>query len=257
MNDERFLKDWLRDTTDTRADPNAAADKVVAQTPDTPQRRRWLPWPPARHPKHHDPSTTRRTRLMFSPINAILAGALSLTLGAALLISQPLGRQENGVPGAAAGPVAAPAIFFGTFGMDVGRPVSLESAADGVHDDGWSFNYDGGFEGSGWTTSDSRMSGKLDWISNEETAPDGGVAGDISTTLMRIRNDEGSWTGLATWVSHDESGRSVYSAWLTGAGAYEGLNAYVTMVDFQEILGFITPEGRPPAPAGFPMDLAD
>ena len=63
---------------------------------------------------------------------------------------------------------------------------------------------------------------------------------------MRIRNDGGSWTGLASWVSHQDSGRSVYSAWLTGAGAY-----------VQEILGFIAPVGRPPAPEGFPMDLAD
>lgn len=194
---------------------------------------------------------------MLSPTNAILAVALSLTLAAALLVAEPLGLRERAAPGADAGPDTAPALFYGMFGMEVGIPVSLDSAREGVHDDGWSFTYDGGFEGSGWTTSDPRMSGKLDWITNEETSPDGEVGGDIATTLMRIRNDEGSWTGVASWVSHQDSGRTVYSGWLTGAGAYEGLTAYVAMVDWREILGFIAPEGRPPAPEAFPMDLAD
>ena len=35
MNDERFLKDWLRDTTDDIPDAQASADRVLARVPET------------------------------------------------------------------------------------------------------------------------------------------------------------------------------------------------------------------------------
>ena len=53
--------------------------------------------------------------------------------------------------------------------------------------------------------------------------------GSIGTVLVRIANNEGSWSGATTWVSVDDPNWEVLSGWLTGAGAYEGLMAYVTM----------------------------
>ncbi len=102
MNDERFLKDWLRETTSDAADPQASADRVLARVPEIRQRSRWYPWLPGRRRREDDTPTgpQGRTRLMFSPVKAITAGALVLALSAAFLIGQPLDRSGDGVPGA-------------------------------------------------------------------------------------------------------------------------------------------------------------
>ena len=93
MNDERFLKDWLRDTTDSTADANAAADEVVARLPEVPQRRRWLPWPPARRPKSDEPHG--RTRLMFSPVTAVALGAIALVGSAGIYMAQSTSEEAG------------------------------------------------------------------------------------------------------------------------------------------------------------------
>ena len=41
MNDERFLKDWLRDTTSDTPDPQASAERVMTHVPRVRQRNRW------------------------------------------------------------------------------------------------------------------------------------------------------------------------------------------------------------------------
>ena len=44
MNDERFLKDWLQDTTGDTPDAQASADRVLARVPGIRQRTRRWPW---------------------------------------------------------------------------------------------------------------------------------------------------------------------------------------------------------------------
>ena len=78
---------------------------------------------------------------------------------------------------------------------------------------------------------------------------------------MRISNDEGSWSGAPTWVNVDEpsgiqSGTEIMSGWLTGAGAYDGLTAYMAIdTDTWKVMGYVTASGPPPAPEGFPSDM--
>ena len=87
MNDERFLKDWLQDTTSSTTDPGIEADKVVAHITEIPQRRRWLPWPPARRLRNEHAPTIRRNPFMFSPTQALAAVALAVAVGGTLLLS--------------------------------------------------------------------------------------------------------------------------------------------------------------------------
>ena len=106
MNDERFLKDWLQDTTDPSSDPQAAADKVMADVPKTKQRSRWWPLLPGRRRTADDGSpsgSTRRTTFMLSPVKAITAGVLVFAFGGALLIAQPVGHEGDVAPAATTG----------------------------------------------------------------------------------------------------------------------------------------------------------
>ena len=68
------------------------------------------------------------------------------------------------------GPTAVPPALFYGFMSPTGAEASLDSATSGVRDDGSSFAYGTGYEGSLWTTSDPRMTGRFDWLFNEENS---------------------------------------------------------------------------------------
>ena len=130
MNDERFLKDWLRDTTDDTPDAQASADRLLARVPEIRQRSRWWPWLPGRRRPHDETpsSLSGRTRSMLSPVKAITASALIFALGGVLLIAQPF-DQEGSVPGAEQAtdypdPVYVTAYYTGGGGNDGEDPPS-------------------------------------------------------------------------------------------------------------------------------------
>ena len=77
-------------------DDLAVFDAVIAAT----ESPKWRFWPRAMPSAHGDnPTVTGRTYTMFSPVKAIIAGAIA-ALGSLLLVAQPLDEQEVGVPGA-------------------------------------------------------------------------------------------------------------------------------------------------------------
>ncbi len=261
MNDERFLKDWLRDTTDERSDAHAAAEHIVARLPRTRQRSRWWPLLPRRRRSPSEDRTTNlegRTRLMLSPTKAIAAGALVFLTGGLLLVAAPIGTEPAGVPGAQVSADTPPSLFHGRV-LPAWTEVTLESAVAGTRDDGSTFEYGSGWVGSSLTTNDPRMGGRLDWMWNGDEPPvadpPAELTGGIGTVLVRVANDGGTWTGSTTWMSLDDPDWESLSGWLTGAGGYEGLMAYVAMdANDYEVMGYITPYGPPPVPEGFPRD---
>lgn len=258
MNDERFLKDWLRHTSTTDADSQSAADKVMASVPETGQRSRWWPLLPPRRPTASNAEPARdikgRTRFMLSP-STLTGGALVVALGGLFLIVMPAAEPRR-APGAQTIDDAAPSLFLGQLSprWSEGR---LESATTGRRDDGSSFDYGTGYEGSPMVTDDPRFTGRFDWIWNHENPAPGetDLVGGIATVLVRVVNDDGSWTGTTTFMSLDYPDWETLSGWLVGEGAYEGLMAYMAMdSNDYKVMGYITPYGPPPVPEGFPSD---
>ncbi len=221
MNDERFLKDWLQDTTDSSTDPNAMADKAVARVPGTPQRRRWLPWLPTRRSKSGDPSINGRTRSMFSPMQAVTAGALTLVVSGALLVASSLSdKPAPGPPGAS---TEAPAMtpFSGSLGCGTAVPADHTV---------WEFR-DPDF-------TDPRLDGRhLSHLAGfEEGDPDVDGVGAYSG-LWEVVTDDGAWVGEYATFRTPPMGYSTITVQLRGEGSNEGLTA-IMEGDFADRCGW-------------------
>jgi hypothetical protein len=205
---------------------------------------------------------------MFSPAKAITAGALVLGIGGLLLIAQPFEQRGSSAPGAASDdPAMTPSFFSGTTGEEWFPMEGATSTrrADGVFDN----------TGEGytvvWDANDPRISGTASMIMNETDYREGGTVapngerGTIRTLNLRIVNDEGSWEGplqFVVWdaivdvrdgelvLTEDGEGYSNSAGWLAGAGAYEGLSAYVVWPapGGGHFRGHITAEGPPSIP---------
>lgn len=254
------IRSWMKEGVQLN---DAGIHRVLARLPDTPQRRhRWL-WPLDWHPfapgatrsagAHGVQATGRRpgpipattdgshivtgrTRLMFSPVKAIIAGALAFALGGAFLIAQPFGQQEGLAPGA--------------------EPASMEGARVAVAQDC------PGLEVSTvctWTSSDPRLTGTLTWEGDGAIElPEGDVsgAGDFVWLDATVEGPEGSWTGrLYINGSHIPL---VSLAVLSGSGAYEGWQYIANDVggngyhdDWSGVIyeGELPPFGPPAVPA--------
>jgi hypothetical protein len=250
MNDERFLKDWLRDTTDDTPDPQASADRVLARVPETRQRSRWWPWLPGRHRPHDDtpPSPHGRTRLMLSPVKAITAGALALALSAAFLVAQPTDRDS--APGAE--PAAEPPVrvevteALGLSGCEEppdGRPADF--VCEVLHE--WS---DPQLQGTSLTLENSS--------SIEVSDADGGVL-EVFNDIYNIETEDGVWRMRPQLRFEFEGSPEIQEGpwwWvLDGDGAYEGMSLLLIRDrrdDGNEPLhGFVVPTDQlPPAPEG-------
>jgi hypothetical protein len=232
MNDERFLKAWLRDTFDSPSDPHGAADKVVAHLPDTPQRRRWLLWPSIRRKRQDHDTTDRRTSLMISPLQAIAAGSLALALGAAFLITQPgvdPGVEvESGAEATGSGETTA---FEGTLPYGVSRQTAtsetLENAVIAYREQVWEIGTA--------TTSDPRFGGIVSNTWNWDDYP-GSDSPTAWTGGWHIENDEGGWHQRpVAQLEFPDGTYSTYTAVFDGVGAYQGLTA---LVEVKEDNGF-------------------
>lgn len=246
MNDERFLKDWLRDTTESTADPNAAADELVARISASPQRRRWLPWPAIRRGKTDDTPTNRRNRYMFSPIQTVAAVALALAAGGTmLLVAQDTAPAEI-APSAASGPVeAVPVVFDLDFfeQPSFGERVTLANGSTRT-------------EGAVWVNqimaaSDPRFEGTA--TSTETVDVHDGV--ELTISGWRIVNDEGAWQQVPKFgVSQNSAGHRpgpMGDFVFVGEDGYDGLIALVRgisrpLAEVDESTGLvIEPDGAP------------
>ena len=270
---DAVLRTWTPDAPAGHPDRSRVVGNVVRQLHSTRRRRRrrrwWLtaafrgtagapkdaqrhndPASPVPATNGHTPTVIGRTQSMFSPVKAIIAGAIVAALGGVMLISQPF-EQRGSVPGAATDdPVRAPSFFSGSVEMDTNTEPIMERRDDGV------------VVGTGeshtvsWDSNDPRISGtgtytlnKADYGEGATTLADTGDVGTILTGLLHIANDEGSWEGVLQHLYIPNDDWSNAAGWLSGTGAYEGLSAYVVWWDMTDgIHGHITAEGPPPAP---------
>lgn len=210
---------------------DAGIHRVLARLPDIPQRRhRWL-WPLDWRPFASDatrdagvhgvrmtdhrpgsmsdttdrlPTATGRTRLMFSPVKAIVGGALVFAIGGVFLIAQPFGQQGDSVP------AAAPVVEQ----TEAVRVTAAQACA-------WDFP-DGIQTGTCTiTASDPRLTGTA-IITQREIVNAAGGDNEIETYDEVLHGPEGTWTGRH-YVVFD---RGAYTAYplviLSGDGAYEG-----------------------------------
>jgi hypothetical protein len=228
MNDERFLKDWLKGSTDSSAGPDAAADKVVARLPEVKQRSRWWPLRPGRR---SSPETTARTRLMLNPVSAVVAGLLTIATSVAILVSVPLGQDTAVVPAAETETERVQLLgFTSTYRFDrqpnVGTTELLPNGVSRTTDSVWGF--------VPIEASDPRLNGTLTFTNNLHRYPPEELRPimewpEILMGAARIQTDEGAWQEVPQ-VSYNrdrQPGDTVDRAFV-GEGAYEGLIAVAT-----------------------------
>ena len=242
MNDERFLKDWLQDTNDSTADPKAVADKVVARAAETPQRRRWLPWPPTRHQRDDDRTPNGRTRFMLSPGKTFAALALALALGGTYLVALAPDT-PSGDTGSAEFADFVPVEFTGVFSPGPGLREGEMTTVDGRVTE----------RGTAWTPtiveiSDDRLDGRLIYAHDVDRYAESGLR--LFTVTYRIENADGAWQGSTLEVSDvmDDLVMDdlVGSVVLVGEGEYDGLYAGMEQTD-GNVRGYILPGPPPPA----------
>jgi hypothetical protein len=141
MNDDRLnamLGSFYKGTPLTPPDAERSLGRVMTRLPQTRQRGRW--WPlaiigrstvrpsgtsdtgsrPAPIPATNGPApiSTGRTRLMFSPLKAVLTGVLVFALGGVLFVAQRSERQGATLP-AAESPSASPGTTTPTVATNV------------------------------------------------------------------------------------------------------------------------------------------
>jgi hypothetical protein len=248
MNDERFLKDWLQDTSDTDSETQAAADKVMAVVPENGQRSRWWPLLPGRRRSYRDPSPNPqgRTSLMLSPVKLITGVALTFAIGGMFLVVQP---------------VPEPAEHTNDAELADGSPIEVTSelrhggCKDGVSE--W-----GGpvlrIRGSACTPlaewSDPRLNGTFTNMTNSDSYTQNGLL-DIQLYAWSIENEHGAWrerpriaVGFGE-ISVGKQGHPHVSI-MDGEGDYDGLTAVLIVNEDFNVgpRGYIIEGDIPPAP---------
>jgi hypothetical protein len=278
MNDEQRLEAWFSDREEAPDSVQRGVGRVMSEVPKTRQQGRWLLLPihrpkaqtptatdtaeyqpsPIPASNGHTPTVIGRTTSMLSPVKAITAGAIIFAIGGVMLIAQPFGQQIS-VPGAegdeATTEPTTPAVVTGNMmgqGDVAQEPTNTE--VDGV-------NQTRGlaFEGERLEMDDPRLTGTVSY----EINADGRTVGDTESALLsvhwRIENEEGSWSGScpSLFIAEQDADPStmdpyIFSCLYTGAGAYEGLNAFLVQENPAEppypVKGLIFEGDMPPMP---------
>jgi len=260
------LHDWLDETVGETPDPIEGTQQVMSQIEETPQAGRWLPFPLFRRKAHaattkyqpgpipvtnaHSPTVLGRTQSMFSPVNAIAAGALVFAIGGAFLIAQPFDQQGGSVPGAETEDVAAtwvtgtveraPSCSGSEIEADVGviRSRNVECSPQT------------------WTSSDPRLTGEVSRWWNEDTylTDEGSIT--VSMDAAYLRNEGGGWacsaSDLAKGVGSTSGEVTGTTHTCIGDGGYEGLSALLASEQglnySEEFVGLIFSGDFPPLP---------
>jgi hypothetical protein len=226
-----ILRSWLRQREVPAPDSMRTATRVVARLPRVRRRGRWwLPTLRRSHPPIHQegapqlpsqgratddfPTLTRRTRLMFSPVKAIVAGALVFALGGIFLVAQPFDRPQSAVPGAG---VTEPPVA-----VDVTQHCDNIFASPIV---------------CTWTASDPRLTGTLthEWVA-DVSPPEPDDLYSVGWADATLEGPEGDWTGRL-YVVWGAQPASTLFAFLSGDGAYEGWQYVGSAVDDGESPG--------------------
>ena len=288
MSDEQMqsvLDEWFEDTDPQPPDAHRTTTHVMARVPQTRQRGRWLPFrlfrPKAQTPtatdtteyqpspipatNGHTPTVIGRTTSMFSPVKAITAGAIVFAVGGAFLIAQPF-DQQGSVPGAevdeATTEPSTPAIVTGNM-VSWGEVVqeATETEVSGVRQ-----RRGLAFEGARFEMDDPRLTGDVSYVTNGDGRTVGDAEAVLFTVGWRIENDEGSWSGscpsfqvVERMADPSMADPLIYSCLYTGAGAYEGLSAYLQKELFAgelpyPVKGLIFEGDLPPTPEMSPAE---
>jgi hypothetical protein len=267
MNDEQLqplLEAWLRKRETPRPKVQAGVARVMANVPRTRQQRRWWPRPAIRPTTRtstatdtaenrlrpipasngHAPTLLWRTQTMFSPVNAIAAGAIIFVLGGVYLIAQPFDQQRQGVPGAETTDLAEPVPFTAVFGSGSGQgtPATCEQI------DGVNHCLDSRPSMVITEASDPRLSGTLTASISSVQYPDHPA---FVTVTYRIYNADGTWQGAGTTTRTHGEANPPLTVLLVGERAYEGLYAWMDATDWDVASGVIFPDPPPE-----PTDLA-
>ena len=212
---------------------------------------RWKFWSrPTPSAKGYPTPITGRSSVMFSPVKAIVAGALTLFVVGVLSIAQPFGQQGGTVPGAPAAspspvasvtPEASPALPSSA--RVTGTEVVSDIVSGPITTDDGIRQMRGLTATSTDTMDDPRVSGTGSIVGNYD------AYGDVGTQwgTYRLENADGAWEGTWRGVIWSRGGGTEHTWWLTGSGAYEGLTYYAYVNSSLRIEGIIFP-GETPAP---------
>jgi hypothetical protein len=208
---------------------------------------------------------------MFSPVKAIIGGALVLALSAAFLVVQPFDRLGPGIPGAEQGAVAPPnteapldpqrpSVFTLTPGEPLSETEWVWSPGPNESDEFLGIEIAFPVE-----SSDPRISGTWTEVYDFRGWPapdDSGLPFSPSVTsgAARVDNEDGAWVG--TWAGFGSAVGGQEWIQLQGEGAYEGLTAVIHQTtDFasgtETYEGVIVPGVLPDHPEPIAASAAD
>ena len=248
------VRSWMKEPVELN---DAGLHRVLAQVPDTPQRRyRWL-WPFKWRP--FAPSATRSadvrevapTGRSLNMLNATRVAALAAVLalgGTLVFVSGPFGPPEPAVvPGAEApaDPMAA-AHFTGTVVVTREKDRTVTTLGDRFKET-WI---------AVWRNAmtDPRVSGDGETLDYLETIAGDGRSFISHSAAGRLTNDEGSFALECTGGGDVEMAMNgVIACWYTGEAGYEGLTAFVVLTSTDagfDAEGWIFP-GDPPPPLDY------
>jgi hypothetical protein len=181
----------------------------------------------------------------------IAAVVTLVALGSGLALSGFVSGPRDeaiGPPGAEAPLVGNEWAFFS--GARLGG--SMAAGGEKTVENGMDVRLGRRYTGGGLKTDDPRMNGTFTETSNSFTVAGGtpmladGTGGAIWSTRYVLENEDGTWT---CEVAALEVGEVLSdSGWCAGAGDYEGLRAYMVIVGFTEVAGYITSGDAPPLP---------
>ena len=177
---------------------------------------------------HHPAIVLGRTRSMFSPVKAIIAGAIIFAFGGVMLIAQPFEQQGGAAPGAATSDteLTRPVEFTGTIvcGPDVRTGMTDIPLSGG---DTSVMRSRGGAWQPSATISEPRLEGTYYYAYDGDEYRTEGLmsAPSVGSGTWRIENDEGAWQGSHPNIGFADGTYSKATTILIGEGAYEGLTA--------------------------------
>jgi hypothetical protein len=183
---------------------------------------------------------------MFSPSKALIAGALVLGIGGALLIAQPF-QQQGSLPGAATEAIA-PTWITG----HVQPAPSCTNPSPEVDGDVSRYR---NVECSPqtWTASDPRLTGEVvrRWNYDDHQTDEGSVS--VWMDAAYLTNEGGSWACSNSALGKDgEDVADPLTFTCIGDGDYAGLSAILVLVDAggnaEDFVGLIFSGDLPPQP---------
>lgn len=276
MNDHDLasgLRAWLRDTEARPDDARHSADRVMARVREAGQRGRWWPLPTFGHgdpsasftdrehrfaaisdPTYHLPTAIGRTRVMISPVKAIIGGSLVLALSATFLVAQMDDPRGGGVPGAEQTQDEAVTATYVTGEVTGYMPLGSGIPVD---EDGlWMLSDDQYELEIAW--SDPRLPSLKHGRENQYQYHKGDdLWAQALAGTIRLEGPDGAWVGTAHGMADQDADRGRQMAKvmvLDGEGAYDGLHAIIVATIDEAVTplpsyeGFIFESDLPPFP---------